>query len=47
MDPRFILSALAGMFCIVLIFATVTTIRHVSNRTDPAIGTIGLSPAKR
>jgi hypothetical protein len=46
MDPRFILSALAGMFCIV-IFATVTTIRHVSNRADPAIGTIGLSPAKR
>jgi len=30
MDPRFIFSALAGVLCLVLIFAAVTTVRHIS-----------------
>jgi hypothetical protein len=37
MDPRLMLSALIGAFCAAVIFATVTTIRHVSNRDDPVI----------
>ena len=34
MDPRYILSALAGIFCFVLVLAIVTTVRHVSHRGD-------------
>jgi hypothetical protein len=30
MDARFAFSALAGVFCAVLIIATVTTFRHLS-----------------
>jgi hypothetical protein len=30
MDPRFVFSALTGLFCAVLIVATVTTVRHIS-----------------
>jgi hypothetical protein len=37
MDPRFMFSAMAGVFCVVLIFATVTTVRHLSDRADPAV----------
>jgi hypothetical protein len=33
-DQRFIFAALAGVFCVVLIFATITTVRHISNRLD-------------
>jgi hypothetical protein len=37
MDPRFIFSALVGAFCVVLIFATITTVRHISHRVDPVV----------
>jgi hypothetical protein len=30
-------TTLAGAFCVALIFATVTTVRHLSDRTDPVI----------
>jgi hypothetical protein len=30
MDARFVFSALAGVFCAVLVIATVTTFRHLS-----------------
>jgi hypothetical protein len=30
MDPRFIFAALAGVHCVALIFAAVTTVRHIS-----------------
>jgi len=30
MDSRFVFSALTGLFCAVLIIATVTTVRHIS-----------------
>lgn len=33
MDPRYIFSALAGLFAAVVIFATVTTVRHISHRS--------------
>jgi hypothetical protein len=36
MDPRFILSAMAGMFCVVLIFAAVTGVRYVSKPVAPS-----------
>jgi hypothetical protein len=29
MDPRYIISALAGVFAVAIIFATVTTVRHL------------------
>jgi hypothetical protein len=35
MDMRFVFSALAGIFIAVLIVATITTVRHVSNRPTP------------
>jgi hypothetical protein len=35
-------SALIGAFCAAAIFATVTTVRHLANRADPAI----VRPAK-
>ena len=34
MDPRLIFSALAGVICVVIIFATVTTVRQISHRQD-------------
>jgi hypothetical protein len=37
MDPRFIFSALAGVVFLVIIFATVTTVRYISNRSDSGI----------
>jgi hypothetical protein len=37
MDPRFIFSALIGAFCAALIFATITSIRHVSHRVDSVV----------
>jgi hypothetical protein len=37
MNPRFIFSALAGLFCAALIFATITTVRHVSHNQTSAI----------
>jgi hypothetical protein len=37
MDTRFIFSALTGVFCVVMIFATVTTVRHLSNRPELAM----------
>ena len=37
MDTRFIFSALAGIFCVVMIFAAVTTVRHLSGRPELAI----------
>jgi hypothetical protein len=30
MDARFVFSALAGVFCAVLVIAAITTFRHVS-----------------
>jgi hypothetical protein len=32
MDTRYIFSALIGAFCLVLIFAAITTARHLSQR---------------
>jgi hypothetical protein len=32
MDTRYIFSALAGVFCVALIVATITTYRHIANR---------------
>jgi hypothetical protein len=37
MDPRYFLSALTGVFVVVLIFATVTTFRHMSTKSDAVI----------
>jgi hypothetical protein len=37
MDPRFIFSALAGVVCVVIIFATITTVRHISHQSDSAV----------
>jgi hypothetical protein len=37
MDPRFIFSALTGVVCVAIIFATVTTARYISHRSDSAI----------
>jgi len=38
MDTRYIFSALAGIFAVVIIFATVTTVRHISGHSSsPAI----------
>jgi len=41
MDPRYFLSALAGVFVVVLIFATVTTFRHLSTKSDAVIARPG------
>jgi len=39
MSPRYIFAALAGVFAVVLIFAAVTTIRHISiHRTPSTVG---------
>jgi hypothetical protein len=35
--PRFIFSALCGVFCAAVIFATVTTVRHASHRTGSVV----------
>jgi hypothetical protein len=43
-DPRSIISALIGAFCAAFIFATVTTVRHISNRADPVIAQPGVLP---
>lgn len=37
MDPRFILSALAGMVFVVIIFATITIVRYVSHQSNSDI----------
>ncbi len=37
MDPRFIFSALAGVLCVVIIFAILTAARHISHRSDSVI----------
>jgi hypothetical protein len=37
MDTRFVFSALAGIFLAVLIVATITTARHISNRAEPTV----------
>ena len=34
MDSRYVFSVLAGVFCVALIFAVITTARHISNRAD-------------
>jgi hypothetical protein len=44
MDTRFIFSAMAGVFFVVLIFATITTVRHFSN--VPISASRGSSPNK-
>jgi hypothetical protein len=36
-DPRFMVSALIGAFCAAIIFAAITTVRHVSNRAEPVM----------
>lgn len=36
MDPRYIFSALAGLFAVV-IFATVTTAGHISRHSPPSL----------
>jgi hypothetical protein len=33
MDSRFVFSALAGVLCVVMIFASVTTVRYVNSRS--------------
>jgi hypothetical protein len=33
MDPRYVISALAGILAAVVIFATVTTVRHISRHS--------------
>jgi hypothetical protein len=35
MDPRYVFSALAGLLTAAVIFATITTVRHISHR--PAV----------
>jgi hypothetical protein len=37
MDMRYVFAALAGVFCIFLIFATVTSYRHISNKPATTI----------
>jgi len=37
MDARFIYSALAGVVFAATVFATITTIRYISHRSDTAI----------
>jgi hypothetical protein len=37
MGTRFVFSALVGIFLAVLIIATITTARHISNRPQPPI----------
>jgi hypothetical protein len=38
MDPRYMLSALAGLLAAVMIFAAITTARYISHRSiGPAI----------
>jgi hypothetical protein len=37
MDTRFIFSALAGVLCVVMIFATVTTVRYVNSRSKAVV----------
>jgi hypothetical protein len=37
MDTRYIFSALAGIFCVFLIVAVVTTYRHIANRPATTI----------
>jgi hypothetical protein len=37
MDPRLILSALAGVVGVAIIFATITTVSHVSKRPQPVV----------
>jgi hypothetical protein len=37
MDARFVFSALAGLFCLVLIGAAITSYRHISNRPTTTI----------
>jgi hypothetical protein len=32
MDPRYVFSALAGLLAAVVIFATITTVPHISHR---------------
>jgi hypothetical protein len=34
MDPRYVFSALAGLLAVVIIFAIITTVRHLS-RSSP------------
>jgi hypothetical protein len=41
--PRFVFSALARVLCLALIFATITTIRQISNRLDPGRSSTGLT----
>jgi hypothetical protein len=41
MAPRFIYAALSIAFGIAIIFATVTTVRHLGQRTDLTIGRSG------
>jgi len=40
MDVRHIFAVLAGVFCIVLILATVTGYRHLSNRPATTISQV-------
>ena len=37
MDQRFIFSALTGVVCVIVIFAAVTAVRHISHRSGSAI----------
>jgi hypothetical protein len=38
MDTRYVFSALIGVFCLFVIFAAITTARHLSQREGPAGG---------
>jgi hypothetical protein len=37
MDPRFMFSALIGVFIAAAIFAAATTARHLSHHSDPMV----------
>lgn len=37
MDTRFVFSALAGIFCVVMIFAAVTTVRYVTSKPEAVV----------
>jgi hypothetical protein len=41
MDTRFIFSALIGIFCLIMVLAAITTVRHIANRPEPTVSRAG------
>jgi hypothetical protein len=37
MDIRLLFSAMAGVLCVVIIVATITTVRHLTNKTPTTV----------